>query len=287
MKRALLALLVLVACGDRPPSSTAGWPGAATEPTSAPAAACSKGSAPKGTFKRTVNVFGKSRSYTLVVPPGYAAGTSHPLIYVLHGHGGTGAQARSSFDLEGASGGKAVFVYPDGIGGGWDLDSPTPKNGDVALFDATLAIVQSDYCVDLHRVFIAGFSNGAYMANQLACRRAERVRAVATHSGGGPYENGPDAKYDDRGALVCSGKPVGSLVIHGAADGTVAPAEGQKSVTHWTAANRCGATPAKNGACAAYSGCVNPVVACKVPGLGHALWPEAKARVWAFFDQQK
>ena len=192
----------------------------------------------------------------------------------------------AAFDLETASKGNAVFVYPDGVGGGWDLDTPTGKNPDVALFDATLAIASSDACIDLHRVFIAGFSNGAYMANQLACRRSDRIRAVATHSGGGPYENGPDAKYDERGEVVCGIKPVGSLVIHGTADGTVAPSEGEKSIKHWSFANHCGSAT-KAGACASYASCVSPVTACKVPGLGHTMWPEAKAKIWSFFDGQK
>jgi polyhydroxybutyrate depolymerase len=239
----------------------------------------------EGRDRKQVNVFGKKRSYTLVVPAGYSPGISHPLVFVLHGHGGSGAQARASFDLEAASGGKGIFVYPDGIGGGWDLDSPASKNADVALFDAMLAQTQSDYCVDLHRVFVVGFSNGAYMANQLACRRPERVRAIVAHSGGGPYENGADAKYDDHGELVCNGKPVGALVIHGTSDGTVAPSEGQKSIDHWVSANHCSAP--SGSPCGTYAGCTNPVVACKVHGLQHSVWPEAPKRAWAFIDSQR
>jgi polyhydroxybutyrate depolymerase len=285
MTRSVLAAAALVAC-DPGPSSTANWPGTTPQAAQAPqAAACGK-AAPKGVLSKKVSVFGKSRSYTLVVPASYAPGVSQPLIYVLHGHGGTGEKARSSFEIEGAAGGKGLFVYPDAIGGGWDLDAETGKNRDVAFFDAMLAQVQSEYCVDLHRVFLAGFSNGAYMANQLACRRSERVRAVATHSGGGPYDNSASAKYDDRGQLECGGKPVAALVIHGTADGTVAPSEGQKSIDHWVAANHCG-SPAASGACATYAECINPVIACKVHGLGHSVWPEAAKRAWAFFDAQR
>jgi polyhydroxybutyrate depolymerase len=291
MRRLIAWSFAFVAC-DPGPSSTANWPGGAKSPeataTSTATAAspsCGK-AAPKGVLAKKVTVFGKSRSYTLVVPAAYNASVSQPLIYVLHGHGGTGAQARATLDLEGASGGKGIFVYPDSLSGGWDLDSETGKNRDVAFFDAMLAQVQSDYCVDLHRVFIAGFSNGAYMANQLACRRGERVRAVATHSGGGPYDSSASAKYDDHGQLECSGKPVAALVFHGTADGTVAPSEGQKSIDHWVAANHC-SSPAPSGLCAVYAGCTNPVIACKVQGLGHTVWGEAAKRAWTFFDAQR
>ena len=235
---------------------------------------------------RRVPVFGKSRSYTLVVPANYAPTTSYPLVYVLHGHGGNGAQARAAFDIEQVADGRAIFVYPDGIGGGWDLDSPASKNADVALFDAALAVTQGNYCIDLHRVFVTGFSNGAYMANQLGCRRGDRIRAVASHAGGGPYETIGD--YDEHGHLLCKDKPVASLVVHGMSDGTVAPSEGQKSLDHWTDANHCaGGAPTSPPGCVAYQGCASQVVACKVPGLGHGLWPQAKLVTWAFFDAQK
>jgi polyhydroxybutyrate depolymerase len=122
------------------------------------------------------------------------------------------------------------------------------------------------------------------MANQLACKRGERIRAVATHSGGGPYENA--GTYDDTGHLQCPGKAVASLVVHGLSDSTVLPSEGQKSIEHWSFANRCsgGSSPSAPSACVSMNGCFQPVVACKVPGLGHAMWSEGKRLTWSFFD---
>jgi polyhydroxybutyrate depolymerase len=301
MRAAIVILaLLLSSCDDRGSRPTPSWP---TPNAGAPAStrlastqaepsgssgspACGKSGAPTGVLARHVSVFGKQRRYTLVVPASYTPAKSYPIVYVLHGHGGSGAQVRRAFDLEQIAQGGAIFLYPDGIGGGWDLDSPASKNRDVALFDATLAITQSDYCVDLSRVFVAGFSNGAYMANQLGCRRGDRIRAVASHSGGGPYENA--GEYDERGHLVCKGKPVASLVIHGAADASVAPSEGQKSIDHWTYANRCSSrAPTSPQGCVAYQGCVNQVVACTVAGLGHGLWPQAKQLIWNFFEAQR
>jgi polyhydroxybutyrate depolymerase len=288
-----LSVAALFGCSSSPnaaaPSSwPAGQPASSSSgpPLSAGSPACGKAGAKTGALSLHVPVFGKSRSYTLVVPPTYASGTSYPLVYVLHGHGGSGAQARRSLGLESVAGDRAIFVYPDGAGGGWDLDSPASKNPDVAFFDATLAITQSNYCIDLHRVFVTGFSNGADMANQLACRRGDRIRAVASHGGGGPYETA--GEYDEQGNLVCKGKPVASLTVHGASDGTVAPSEGQKSIDHWTHANHCsGTAPSNPRACVAHQGCANAVVSCKVPGLGHSVWDQAKQLTWSFFDAQK
>src|SRR5687768_2133 len=125
-----------------PPGATSGSPG------------CQKPARTGALTGQRVPVFGKNRTYTLVVPDGYQPGAAYPLVFGLHGHGGNGAGVRAQLDLERAAQGKAIFVYPDGIGGGWDLDSPAAKNGDVALFDAILAVAQSSLCVDLRRVFV-------------------------------------------------------------------------------------------------------------------------------------
>lgn len=289
------ALASLVACGDGGHgrgTGTSSSGGAASGSASGGGAAasgpgCSAAKVRTGALHEQVTIAGRRRTYTLVVPANYAPGLPYALVYVLHGHGGSGANARATFDLERLAKGEAIFLYPDAPGG-WDLDSETAKNPDVALFDASLARTHAAYCVDLSRVFVAGFSNGAYMANQLACRRGDRIRAVATHAGGGPYENA-GATYDDDGQLRCaSSKPVASLVIHGLADATVPVGEGDKSVAHWRHANHCaGTAPSGSPECVVGTGCANPVWTCKIPQLGHALWPRGRQYTWTFFYEQR
>ena len=238
-----------------------------------------------GASAQEVNALGKSRAFTLVVPEGYSPQVPYPLVFVLHGGGGSAAGARAQTDLEKVAGGHALFVYPEASGGTWNLDAPTSSNGDVALFDAILLFAHNTLCVDAHRVFLTGFSNGAYMANQLACKRGERIRAVVTHAGGGPYET--SGTYDATGHLLCPGKAVASLVVHGSSDGTVPPTEGQKSIDHWSYANRCSGGTMSTLApppCVALQGCFQPVGMCKIPGLGHGLWSQAGKITWSFFD---
>lgn len=263
------------ASGTDAPSSSSSSPG------------CGKTPAKLGASAQHVSALGRNRAYTLVVPDGYSPSTPYPLVFVLHGSGGSAAGARAQTDLEKVAGGRAVFVYPD-AGGGWNLDAPASSNGDVALFDAILFTVHNSLCVDPRRVFVTGFSNGAYMANQLACKRGDRIRAVATHAGGGPYETS-GGSYDASGNLVCAGKAVAALVVHGSSDGTVAPAEGQKSVDHWSHANRCGSgtSGTLTPPCVALDGCYQPVSVCRIPGLGHGLWTNAGKVTWAFFDALK
>lgn len=270
-------------------------PGPRPAPGSPPPAAASSGAtaggspgcglaAKTGIVAKNVPIMGRTRAYATFVPEGYDPRHPYPVVFVLHGGGGNAAGARAQFDLERISAGKAILVYPDAVNGNWDLDAPTGKNADVALFDAALAQTQSTTCVDLQRVFVTGFSNGAYMANQLGCRRGDRIRAIASHAGGGPYENA--GTYDEQGHLVCAGRPVAALIVHGSRDGTVAPSEGDKSLEHWSFANRCnGGQTSANGLpknCTR-AACDRPVAVCKVPGLGHSVWSEGRDVTWSFF----
>ena len=257
--------------------------------------ACGKAGAPTGAITgQKISVKGAGRSYDLFVGSAYNGKTPLPLVFVFSGAGGTGAQIRASYPIEGQAGGKAIFVYPNArIGSGappnsWDLDSVAAQNQDILLFDALRAQLAATYCVDTTRVFAAGMSAGAYFANQLGCRRGAELRATAAHSGGGPF--GSDSEYDGNGNLVCPEKPAGgALVIHGLADGTVAPSEGAASLAYWRAADKCAAG---NGASYAPSPCLalscatgHPVVHCEIPGLGHDVWKSAAQATWKFFTQ--
>ncbi len=264
---------------DTPPD-----PRVLTEAKSSLPAGCGGSGARTGATAQRTRALGHDRVYTLVVPEAYAPQTPYPLVFVLHGSGGSGVSARTQTDIEKAASGRAIFVYPTAIGGNWNLDAPAASNTDVAFFDAMLFAVHQQLCVDSRRVFVTGFSNGAYMANQLACKRGDRIRGIVTHAGGGPYETA--GTYNASGHLQCAGKAVASLVVHGASDGTVAPTEGRKSLDHWAFANRCsgGTTSAYVSPCVALQGCAQPVGMCSIPGLGHGLWGQAGKATWAFFD---
>jgi polyhydroxybutyrate depolymerase len=255
-----------------------------TTTSAARAPGCGKAAKPGAAAGQRVTAAGRARTFTLVVPDGYRPDVPYPLVVVLHGGGGTSAWARTQTDLERVAAGRAVFAYPDAVRGNWDLDSPAGSNVDIALFDTILLLLHNTLCIDPRRVFLTGFSNGAYMANQLACRRGEHIRGIVTHAGGGPYD--PHGSYDAQGHLVCPEKAVAALVVHGLSDTTVAPAEGQKSIDHWTFANRCrGSTQsAWSPPCVAFDGCFNPVGMCRVPGLGHGTWKEAGRVTWQFFE---
>ena len=230
-----------------------------------------------------VSVAATKRTYALSVPTGYDEYRGYPLVFVLHSGGRTGASTRDYFKFESFAADKAVFVYPDGEGGNWDLDSPTANKKDVALFDALVVELESKLCVDTTRVFATGSSMGAYLTNQLGCRRGDVLRAIAPHAGGGPWETG--GTYDADGHLACAQKPVAAMVFIGLADTNVDPKEGEASVAHWAWAHGCSAQPlpALPTPCVAYQGCKSPVISCRIPGVGHKIWDQGPKATWDFF----
>ncbi|HTM46482.1 MAG TPA: hypothetical protein VL137_16095, partial [Polyangiaceae bacterium] len=95
----------------------------------------------------------QDRSYYLRLPPTYD--NTRPYTLVLLGPG-CGADGRSVVPIQTASGEDAIIVGLNGADQcfhtGNGADSP-----DVAYFDATLADLKAKYCIDTHKVFMAGF----------------------------------------------------------------------------------------------------------------------------------
>lgn len=307
-KSPLLALtLPLVACGNaasappaepvregadaavEAPSATEPPKGAsAAPPRVAPeggSAGCTIAGAGGAVDGAVVDVAGTARTFSVEVPPDYDPYRKYPLVFVLHSGGGTGARTRSYFDFSSFAGSDAIFLYPDGRRGSWDLDSETAQNGDVALFDALVAKYASERCIDPKRIFVTGTSNGAYFANQLGCRRGDVIRAIAPHAGGGPYSL-QGSMFDAKGELKCPTTPVAARVFIGLADTQVLPSEGEKSVAHWTRVNGCDAATSSDdpSPCVAHAGCDRPVSVCRIPGVGHRMWTEGPKATWSFFQ---
>jgi poly(3-hydroxybutyrate) depolymerase len=227
-----------------------------------------------GESTQTIDVGGTERSYVLAIPESVDGKTPVPVIFGFHGFGGTGEGASNYFGLTGTEG--ALYVYPQALplpdqggGIGWDMEV---DGVDVAFFDALLAELAANHCVDLGRVFSAGHSHGASFSNHLGCYRAEVLRAIAPVAGGGPW------------AGRCMGS-VSAMLTHGADDGDVPIQSGIDSRDHWLEANACAGAqtaPTDPSPCVAYDGCAEPVLWCEHGG-GHE-WPEfAGAGIRGFF----
>jgi polyhydroxybutyrate depolymerase len=81
-----------------------------------------------------------------------------------------------------------LVAFPQGIGQSWNAGDccgqATATNvDDMGFFDAIVAHLEATVCVDVKRVYAAGFSNGGFFAHRLGCERSGVVAAIAPVSG--------------------------------------------------------------------------------------------------------
>ncbi len=210
---------LVAGCGGG--SNTAG-PGAPGSVTTAPAAsttavATQVGRAyPPGRNVVTFDVNGVRRTAVVVVP----TKLSHPapLVFVFHGHGGSGARIERKFDIEGLWR-DAIVVYPDGLVGhqgrtdpkgvkpGWQTRLGERGDRDLAFYDTMHSALTSRLPVDRNRVYLMGHSNGSAFVSLLFNQRGSGIAATANLSG------------QPSGTLA--GRRPGALDVHG--DGQTRP----------------------------------------------------------------
>ena len=130
-------------------------------------------------------------------PSPLAPGERRPLVIFLHGLGGSGAQLFHFAQLAELGRAHRLFVVaPDGTrdhagrrfwnAGAACCDFDRLAVGDVARLEALIDWWRAHRAVDASRVYVAGFSNGGFMAHRLACAAANRIAAVASVGGAAP-----------------------------------------------------------------------------------------------------
>jgi len=209
----------------------------------------------------TIEVSGLMRTFVVRKSSSVDGRIPAPVVLVFHPFG-TSAQymeGRVSTRLWPGS----IMVYPEGAsrpGSGyapaWQGRSGDLGDRDLLFFDAMLAWLTDHHCVDLRRVFVFGYSNGAGLAALLACERSEQVAGVAVASG----------------RLTCTPRvPKPVAITHGLTDASVSYQEGVRTALAWTKVNGCKAPPragAPGCALATACGAAAPLLMCTSPG-GH------------------
>eukprot|EP01062_Namystynia_karyoxenos_P082661 TRINITY_DN9353_c0_g1_i1.p1 TRINITY_DN9353_c0_g1~~TRINITY_DN9353_c0_g1_i1.p1 ORF type:complete len:368 (+),score=117.39 TRINITY_DN9353_c0_g1_i1:90-1193(+) len=161
-----------------------------------------------------------TRNYRVFFPADYSPSSVHPLLFHLHGFCGSDASL-NKFHQIGAEHG-AITVYPRGMGDGscnsWNNNNAGPEGAasctnrakdecyqscsrlsqcgkcncytcadDPAFFTAMLAELAAEACIDLGRVYIAGYSNGGGGAYHLPTELPDMfAAALSVH--GQPFE---------------------------------------------------------------------------------------------------
>lgn len=141
-----------------------------------------------------VTVGGTGRALLLHRPADIAPGRAMPLLFLLHGSGGTGAAILKRSGLEATADRHGfIVVAPDagiqeGAGFVWNIPGvpstsgrmPQPEDADdVAFLGEVIDWLAGQHCVDRSRVYATGLSGGGRMASWLGCVAADRFAAIA------------------------------------------------------------------------------------------------------------
>ncbi|HVH42563.1 MAG TPA: PHB depolymerase family esterase [Labilithrix sp.] len=260
---------------------------------SAKGATCQPGKrGPRGDFLLTISSGGLPRAALVHVPDDYEPEVGSMLVLNFHGFTSDAAQQAVLSRMNDASDRRNfIAVYPQGIARSWNAGSCCGQAwidavDDVAFVRDLLDRLESSWCIDEHRVFATGMSNGGFMSHHLACNLPDRIAAIAPVAGVHGFPS--DSCQPKRSIPV--------LEFHGTWDPLVPYGGGvpllsldiplpisfppvAKTVTDWKSRNACKGTPkllfkSSDTQCAGWTSCADDadVILCTTARGGHT-WP--------------
>ncbi len=192
-----------------------------------------------------------------------AAGTTRPLVIVLHGGGGNAANAEQMTGFTALVEREGIVVaYPNGSGRGrrrlltWNARhccAYAMERGvdDVAFLSALIDTLVRAQAVDPRRVFLTGMSNGAMMSHYAGLRLGGKVAGIAPVVGT-VFGDEPAALAPVR-AIIFNGIRDGRVPFAGGAPGTLAGNAWRRDArpaleqgAYWARANGCGLEPRRD-----------------------------------------
>jgi polyhydroxybutyrate depolymerase len=239
-----------------------------------------------GTSTQTIDVQGVPRQYRVAVPEDPTGKQRRPLILNFHGANSpdVGQAVYSQLEEKGPARGFVVITPNAGAPPIWDNRETKPDRTSFEASDANLAFTsalidnaETSLCIDRHRIYATGFSNGAGMSAYLGCKLSRQIAAIAPVAG----VNLP--------APCPHGKPISVIAFHGTADANVAYGGGEgplyaipsveAAVQVWAQRAECRTKPARQPIRTevqriTYRSCTGSagVVLYAVTGGGHT-WP--------------
>jgi len=132
---------------------------------------------------------GRERTYYVHLPPEHKRTTKMPIVFNLHGGGGTAKKtpkmAFGAFERLADRDG-FIVVYPQGVRKQWndgrkgDISFAHKKNiDDVGFITQIVNVLNANYSIDNNKIFTVGMSNGGFMSTRLLCERPDIFRGGA------------------------------------------------------------------------------------------------------------
>jgi polyhydroxybutyrate depolymerase len=185
-----LAVLLATPAGAAPDTARQPHSVVARDPQRAPAKRSPGCGSPAvaGTTTETLNVADAPRQYRLAVPSEPTGKRPLPLILNFHGAGRNDATQANYSELEEKGPGRGFVVITPNAGarpvwGKPELNFLEASDANLAFTRALIDAAAAGLCIDMHRVYATGFSNGAGMSAYLGCTLKPQLAAIAPVSG--------------------------------------------------------------------------------------------------------
>ena len=161
---------------------------------------------------------------TVYVPAGYSAGTPVPLLLLLHGYSASGASVESWIGYLSLVDSRGfAYAFPNGrvdaVGQRFwtatnaccNLFNQGGPNDDSQYLRTLIDRIRQTLDIDGARIWVAGHSNGGFMAHRMACDHSDIIAGIVSLAG---------ATFADPAACVPL-QPVHILEIHGTSDSVI------------------------------------------------------------------
>jgi polyhydroxybutyrate depolymerase len=256
-----------------------------------------------GLHELTIEHDGLVRDYRVYVPPSYDGTVGTPVVFNFHGFTSDASQQiffsdmNTSADRDGY-----IVVYPNGVdnsfNGGWCCGTAAQEDvDDVGFALAILDEVTGMGCVDRHRVYTTGMSNGGFMSHRLGCEAADTFAAIGSVTGALGLIPATDCQPS---------RPMPVIQLHGTEDSLVDyDTMVVPTMDGWAERNGCDPSPTETFAmgdatCDTYRRCDEGVLVtfCTVDGGGHCWFGQdfcpfgntstdliSNDHLWDFFSQ--
>lgn len=238
---------------------------------------------------------GRSIDYRLFVPPSSLRSSAPALVVMLHGCTQDAEDFARGTQMNALAREAGVLVLypeqarsanPQGCWNWFKTQHQQRGRGEPALLAELVRSVALEQGVDAQRIYVAGLSAGGAMAHILGTVYPDVFAAVAVHSGlpHGAATDLPSALSAMRSGtrhLPAAPSPLPTIVLHGEADATVHPGNGQAVVdAHLRSAEETRRTDRVEGtfrtgrrfSCTRHANADGLIMAehWQLPGCGHA-----------------
>lgn len=179
-----------------------------------------------------------------------------PVLFVLHGGGGSAKGIRKNFSFDAlAQQNQFMVVYPDGLEGHWNDARQggkvklfkNKKPDDVGFLRELAALLVANGQADAARIYVTGVSNGGMMTQRLLCEASETFAAGASIIANLPAALADCAPAQPRSILMINGDTDPLMPYNGGGVG-FRQKRGMvlstlDSLHHWAAINQCAGAP--------------------------------------------